>query len=135
MKRSTVEKINCDPAPTISYVTRVVESGSHNHEIVPQANALTITERQLVADISSGPSGSHTAKSVRVMKSVNLVGMEPDRQTAYNIKRKADGRQVGEKGDLERVKEIVDEMGEGADLVVFNEEPFRVIIQTGMSRD
>ena len=43
--------------------------------------------------------------------------LEPKRQTAYNIKRKAVGRQVGEDGDLERVGTMLEEMKTGNELV------------------
>ena len=104
-----VELLTDSISPATKMVCRVTHRGEHNHEIVPQRNAVTEAEKNLLVQLP-GHSGTRISKSVKVMKGVELVSMQPDRQTAYNIKRKADGRQVGEDGDLERVKEMLGKM-------------------------
>eukprot|EP00116_Pleurobrachia_bachei_P016206 sb/3476468/ len=78
-----------------------------------------------------------TAATVGVLKKAKMVEMAPQRQTAYNLKRKADGRQVGEEGDIERLKGLLKSKQDTDPgfSVTISDSPLRVIIQTCFMKD
>ena len=128
-----MQEIMNSPDPETKIVCVVTSLSGHNHPIVERENALTSNERDLLVELSVGPSASKTASTLKVLKRARLIDMEPQRQTAYNAKRKVEGRKGGVEGDIERLTDLLKEMKEEDPSLNFihQEQPFRVIVQTG----